>query len=63
LPKLKLLRFKSYFENKIFWTLYEFNWSEVWETEILPVEKQLKFPSEKFNLTSAEMNLSSGQLN
>jgi hypothetical protein len=29
LPKLKLLRFKSYFENKIFWTLCEFNWSEV----------------------------------
>ena len=41
LPKLKLLRFKSYFENKIFWTLYEFNWSEVWETDILPVQKQL----------------------
>jgi hypothetical protein len=37
LPKLKLLRFKSYFENKIFWTLCEFNWSEVWETEILLV--------------------------
>jgi hypothetical protein len=29
LPKLKLLRFKSYFENKIFWTLCEFNSSEV----------------------------------
>jgi hypothetical protein len=43
LPKLKLLRFKSYFKNKIFWTLCEFNWNEVWETEILPVEKQLSF--------------------
>jgi hypothetical protein len=45
-PKLKPLKFKSYFKNKIFWTLSEFNWSEVWETENLPVEKQLNFPSE-----------------
>jgi hypothetical protein len=43
LTKLKLLRFKSYFENKIFWALYEFNWSEVWEMKILPFEKRLNF--------------------
>jgi hypothetical protein len=39
--KLKPLKFKSYFKNKIFWTLYEFNWSEVWGTENLQAQKPL----------------------
>jgi hypothetical protein len=56
-------KFKSYFENQILWTLCEFDWSEVWETEILPTQKQLNIPSEKFTLTSIELNLSSGQFN
>jgi hypothetical protein len=63
LPNLKPLKFKSYFEIKIFWTLCEFNWSEVWEMENLPAQKQLNFPSEQFNLTSTELNLSLGQFN
>jgi hypothetical protein len=51
LAKLKPLKFKSYFENQIFWTLYEFNRSEVWETENLPAQKQLNLSLGQFNLT------------
>jgi hypothetical protein len=35
--------FKSYFENKNLLDTLEFNRSEVWETEILPIKKQLSF--------------------